>query len=118
MSRCRILCEWIHQKVRNVPVEMKREVYREYSITSHGSGDYEVDHLIPLELVRLQFNQKSLAGIPPDFAFVGVQNGFGTAFLGDSWRSSPSVLHIRVNFGTVSTQSWRFVFTDELPAVT
>jgi hypothetical protein len=29
---------------------MKREVYREYSITSHGSGDYEVDHLIPLEL--------------------------------------------------------------------
>ena len=29
---------------------MKREVYREYGITSHESGDYEVDHLIPLEL--------------------------------------------------------------------
>jgi hypothetical protein len=29
---------------------MKREVYREYGITLHGSGDYEVDHLIPLEL--------------------------------------------------------------------
>jgi len=24
--------------------------YREYRITSHGSGDYEVDHLIPLEV--------------------------------------------------------------------
>jgi hypothetical protein len=36
--------------VRNVPAGMKREVYREYGITSHGSGDYEVDHLIPVEL--------------------------------------------------------------------
>ena len=38
------------KKVRNVPVEMKREVYEEYGVTSHGPGDYEVDHLIPLEL--------------------------------------------------------------------
>jgi hypothetical protein len=38
------------KKVRNVPAEMKREVYDEYGVTSHGSGDYEVDHLIPLEL--------------------------------------------------------------------
>ena len=38
------------KKVRNVPAEMKREVYREYSVTSYGSGDYDVDHLIPLEL--------------------------------------------------------------------
>jgi hypothetical protein len=38
------------KKVRNVPAEMKREVYAEYGVTSHGSGDYEVDHLIPLEL--------------------------------------------------------------------
>jgi hypothetical protein len=29
---------------------MKREVYREYSVTLHAPGDYEVDHLIPLEL--------------------------------------------------------------------
>jgi hypothetical protein len=29
---------------------MKREVYKEYGITSHDPGDYEVDHLIPLEL--------------------------------------------------------------------
>ena len=38
------------RKVRNVPAEMKREVYAEYGVTSHGPGDYEVDHLIPLEL--------------------------------------------------------------------
>src|ERR1700737_2251511 len=38
------------RKVRNVPVEMKRAVYREYGITSHGPGDYEIDHLISLEL--------------------------------------------------------------------
>src|SRR3984893_14815303 len=38
------------KKVRNVPEEMKREVYREYGITSHDPGDYEIDHLISLEL--------------------------------------------------------------------
>ena len=38
------------KKVRNVPAVMKREVYAEYRVTSHASGDYEVYHLIPLEL--------------------------------------------------------------------
>jgi hypothetical protein len=38
------------KKVRNVTAEMKREVYQEYGITSHEPGDYELDHLIPLEL--------------------------------------------------------------------
>src|SRR5690348_8839896 len=38
------------KKVRNVPAETKREVYREYGITEHHVGDYEVDHLISLEL--------------------------------------------------------------------
>jgi hypothetical protein len=38
------------KKVRNVPAEMKGEVYRVYSFTLHAPGDYEVDHLIPLEL--------------------------------------------------------------------
>src|ERR1700731_5318154 len=38
------------RKVRDVPAKMKREVYREYGIISHGPGDYEIDHLIPLEL--------------------------------------------------------------------
>src|SRR6202790_4907703 len=38
------------KKVRSVSAEMKREVYQEYGITAHGPGDYEVDHLISLEL--------------------------------------------------------------------
>lgn len=38
------------KKVRNVPAVMKREVYEEYGVILHGSGDYGVDHLIPLEL--------------------------------------------------------------------
>jgi hypothetical protein len=38
------------RKVRDVPAEMKREVYEEYGVTSHGTGDYEIDHLISLEL--------------------------------------------------------------------
>ena len=36
--------------VRNVPEELKIEVYREYGITSHVPGQYEVDHHISLEL--------------------------------------------------------------------
>lgn len=36
--------------VRNVSTETKREVYQEYGIYSHVSGQYEVDHLISLEL--------------------------------------------------------------------
>ena len=42
---------------------MKREVYEEYGVTSHGSGDYEVDHLIPLELGGSNSIKKSLAGV-------------------------------------------------------
>ena len=37
-------------KVRNVPESIKRQVYMEYGITSHKPGQYEVDHLISLEL--------------------------------------------------------------------
>ncbi len=37
-------------QVRNVPIELKDEVYAEYGIASHEPGQYEVDHLIALEL--------------------------------------------------------------------
>lgn len=37
-------------KVRDVPESVKDQVYAEYGITSHVSGQYEVDHLISLEL--------------------------------------------------------------------
>lgn len=36
--------------VRNVPASEKDQVYAEYGIASHYSGEYEVDHLISLEL--------------------------------------------------------------------
>jgi hypothetical protein len=36
--------------VRNVTTSVKNKVYAEYGITSHFSGEYEVDHLISLEL--------------------------------------------------------------------
>ena len=36
--------------VRNVPSDVKDQVYAEYGIASHAPGEYEVDHLISLEL--------------------------------------------------------------------
>jgi hypothetical protein len=36
--------------VRNVPESVKRAVYAAYGIRSHTAGQYEVDHLISLEL--------------------------------------------------------------------
>jgi len=36
--------------VRNVPKSVKDQVYAEYGIQSHRPGDYEVDHLVSLEL--------------------------------------------------------------------
>ena len=38
------------KKVRAVPDPVKRQVYAAYGIQTHASGEYEVDHLIPLEL--------------------------------------------------------------------
>lgn len=38
------------RKVRNVPIAVKREVYSRYGIAQHQPGEYEVDHLISLEL--------------------------------------------------------------------
>lgn len=38
------------KSIRNVPVSEKNEVYSEYGILSHRPGQYEVDHLISLEL--------------------------------------------------------------------
>ena len=36
--------------VRNVPDSEKNQVYAEYGITHHTTGQYEVDHLVSLEL--------------------------------------------------------------------
>lgn len=37
-------------KVRNVPLEVKRQVYAAYGITHWNKGEYEIDHLIALSL--------------------------------------------------------------------
>jgi hypothetical protein len=38
------------KKVRNVPTALKRQAYALYGISNWKTGDYEVDHLIPLSL--------------------------------------------------------------------
>lgn len=38
------------KKVRNVPTRTKAAVYKEYGITTRVAGQYEVDHLVSLEL--------------------------------------------------------------------
>ena len=38
------------QKVRNVTQGTKNRIYKSYGITSHKPGQYEIDHLISLEL--------------------------------------------------------------------
>lgn len=46
-----IICKSGYSKtVRNVPQQVKEQVYRNYGIYSRQSGEYEVDHLISLEL--------------------------------------------------------------------
>ncbi len=36
--------------VRNVPSDVKKQAYAEYGIAHHAAGEFEVDHLISLEL--------------------------------------------------------------------
>ena len=36
--------------VRNVPTALKNEVFHEYGIVTHSPGEYEIDHLVSLEL--------------------------------------------------------------------
>ena len=38
------------KKIRHVPTAVKQQVYAAYGIESHAPGEYEVDHLISLEL--------------------------------------------------------------------
>jgi len=46
----RICVRGYAKSVRFVPAKVKHEVYREYGISHHRPGEYEVDHLISLEL--------------------------------------------------------------------
>lgn len=50
--------------VRNVPESTKNAVFAEYGIASHAPGEYEVDHLISLELG----GSNSIANLWPEAA--------------------------------------------------
>jgi len=52
------------QGVRNVPESLKAVVYAEYGITGHDSGQYEIDHLVALELG----GSNSIANLWPEAA--------------------------------------------------
>lgn len=45
-----VVCHRSTVTVRHTTAAMKTAVYRSYRITTHPTGSYEVDHLIPLEL--------------------------------------------------------------------
>ena len=47
----KIICVSGYTKtVRNVPQSLKEQVYRSYDITSHEPAEYEIDHIVSLEL--------------------------------------------------------------------
>jgi hypothetical protein len=50
VTRADICVRGYARKVRDVPESVKRSVYRAYGIVRHAPGEYEVDHLISLEL--------------------------------------------------------------------
>jgi hypothetical protein len=49
-TRAEICASGYARSVRDVTEEEKNQVYAEYGITSHRTGEYEVDHLVSLEL--------------------------------------------------------------------
>ncbi|HUD03622.1 MAG TPA: HNH endonuclease signature motif containing protein [Patescibacteria group bacterium] len=49
-SKDQICVSGYSKSVRDVPTSEKDQVYQEYGIVSHATGQYEVDHLISLEL--------------------------------------------------------------------
>jgi hypothetical protein len=49
-DRTQICTPGYTKTVRNVPSSLKHQVYHAYGIPTHKPGDYEIDHLISLEL--------------------------------------------------------------------
>ena len=49
-TQAKICVSGYSSSVRNVPTSEKKQVYEEYGIYSHRAGQYEVDHLVSLEL--------------------------------------------------------------------
>ena len=53
VAACDVCVPGYAKKVRAVPVWLRRHAYAENGITQYKTGDYEVDHLIPLSLDAL-----------------------------------------------------------------
>jgi hypothetical protein len=53
---CHVCVRGYAKKVRAVPTCIKRQAYAAYKITEYKTGDYEVDHLIPLSLGRIELH--------------------------------------------------------------
>ncbi len=49
-TKAQICVSGYSRTVRHVPISEKEAVYAEYGIANHITGEYEVDHLISLEL--------------------------------------------------------------------
>jgi hypothetical protein len=50
VTRAQICDPGYAKSVRDVPVQEKDQVYAEYGVSSHRPGEYEVDHLVSLEI--------------------------------------------------------------------
>jgi hypothetical protein len=50
VTRADICVRGYSRRVRDVPEGVKRSVYRAYGVVRHAPGEYEVDHLVSLEI--------------------------------------------------------------------
>ena len=78
--------------VRNVPASVKDDVYASYNITSRAAGEYEVDHLVSLELG----GSNDISNLWPELA--SPKPGFHEKDKVENW------LHDQVCSGTMSLQ--------------
>jgi hypothetical protein len=94
------------KKVRHVPAAVKRKVYEEYGITQHGKGEYEVDHLISLELGGSN----------------SIRNLWPQSYLTQPWNARvkdvlENDLHRRICAGTIDVKTaQRMIATDWIAA--
>ena len=88
------------KRVRNVPVAVKREAYASYGILSHEPGEYEVDHLISLELG----GSNSLRNLWPQSFRTHPWN----AYVKDALENE---LHRRVCAGTIDLAKAQYVIS-------
>jgi hypothetical protein len=88
------------KRVRNVPVAVKRQAYASYGILSHQPGEYEVDHLISLELG----GSNSLKNLWPQSFRTHPWN----AYVKDALENE---LHRRVCAGTIDLAKAQYVIS-------